>query len=61
MRGTDNQLWRKGYNGVSWGQWQPYGGQWTSDLGAVCDGAGRVVVTGRGTDNQLWEISIAAT
>jgi hypothetical protein len=58
--GTDGQLWRKGYNGTSWGNWQPLGGQWNADPGATCDSAtGFIDVFGRGTDNALWEISVA--
>jgi hypothetical protein len=57
--GTDGQLWRKGFNGSAWGQWQPLGGQWTSDPGVVCDkGSGTIWAFARGTDQAAWEIQV---
>jgi hypothetical protein len=57
--GTDNQLWRKGFNGSSWGQWQPLGGQWTSSPGAVCDqGTHNIWAVARGTDQGAWVVNV---
>jgi fibronectin type 3 domain-containing protein len=54
VRGTDNGLWYKTWNGSSWGNWTPLGGVLTSDPSVVSWGANRIDVFVRGTDNQLW-------
>jgi hypothetical protein len=60
--GTDGQLWRKGFNGSSWGQWEPLGGMWTGGVGAACNPAnGAVDVYLHGSDNALWTVSVPAS
>ena len=55
VRGTDNQLWHKSWNGTAWGNWEPLGGVLTADPGAVAAGAASIDVFVRGSDKQLWE------
>jgi hypothetical protein len=57
VRGTDNQLWHKSWNGTGWGSWEPLGGVLTSDPGVVALGPSNISVFVRGSDNQLWELS----
>jgi len=59
--GGDSALYRLGFNG-GWGIWQRLGGQWTSDPGAVCPtGTTAVNIFERGTDNALWQSSLAGS
>jgi hypothetical protein len=53
VRGTDNQLWRKWYQG-QWSSWEGLGGSLTSSPGAASWAAGRIDVFVAGTDRQLW-------
>jgi putative pyrroloquinoline-quinone binding quinoprotein len=54
VRGTDNQLWYRTWNGTTWGPWTPLGGILTSDPSAVSGGANSIDVFVRGTDNGIW-------
>jgi hypothetical protein len=54
VKGTDNQLWHKWWDGTRWNGWEPLGGQLTSDPTAVSWGLNRIDVFAKGTDNQLW-------
>jgi hypothetical protein len=59
VRGTDNALWHKWWDGTSWGQpkterWESLGGVLTSGPGASSWAANRLDVFVRGTDNALW-------
>ena len=53
VRGTDNQLWHKWYQG-GWSHWEPLGGALASGPAAVAWSAGRLDVFVRGSDNQVW-------
>ncbi len=53
VRGTDNALWHKWYDG-SWSGWESLGGSLTSDPAVASWGAGRLDCFVRGTDNALW-------
>lgn len=52
LRGTDNALYHKWYDGA-WSGWEHQGGVLTSDPTAVSWGPGRIDVFARGTDNAL--------
>jgi hypothetical protein len=54
VRGTDDQLYQKTWNGSTWSAFIPLGGVLTSDPTAVSWADGRIDVFVRGTDNQLW-------
>jgi len=54
VRGADNGLWQKTWNGTSWSGWVALGGVLTSNPAAVSWGPGRIDVFARGTDNALW-------
>jgi hypothetical protein len=54
VRGTDDQLYQKTWNGSTWSNFIPLGGVLTSDPAAVSWADGRIDVFVRGTDNQLW-------
>lgn len=59
--GTDGQLWQRSSitGGATWGTWNQWGGQWTSNLTAFChSGTTNVDVFGRGTDNALWRFKV---
>jgi uncharacterized protein YkwD len=53
VRGTDNQLWHRAFDGTTWGSWQPLGGVLSAEPAAVSWG-GRTDVFIRGSDLQLW-------
>ena len=53
VRGTDNQLWHKWFDG-GWHNWEALGGVLTDDPGAASWSPGRYDVFVRGTDNALW-------
>jgi hypothetical protein len=55
VRGTDNQLWHRSWNGATWASWEPLGGVLTADPGAVAVGTSTINVFVRGSDNQLWD------
>jgi len=53
VRGTDNAMWHKWFDGA-WRGWESLGGGLTSEPAAVSWGPGRIDGFARGTDNQLW-------
>src|SRR5581483_7891113 len=53
VRGTDNALWHKWYDG-SWHDWESLGGVLTSDPSVASWGSGRLDVFVRGLDSVLW-------
>jgi hypothetical protein len=53
VRGTDNALWYRQYDGATWGSWTSLGGIINSDPDAVSYNGKRYVFA-RGTDNALW-------
>ena len=55
VKGTDNALWHKWWDGASWSSgWENLGGVLTSSPGAVSWGNNRIDVFVKGTDNALW-------
>ena len=60
IRGNDDQLWHRSFNGTSWTGWEPLGGLISADPSAVSSGA-RIDVFARGMDNQLWHRSFDGT
>ena len=54
VRGTDNGLYQKTWNGTAWSAWSSLGGVLTSGPGAVSWSANRIDIFVRGTDNQLY-------
>jgi hypothetical protein len=61
LRGTDNGLWYRTWNGSSWGSWVSLGGILTADPSAVSSGPNRVDIFVRGTNNSLWHRSSDGT
>lgn len=61
VRGIDDQLWQRTWNGSVWSSWIPLGGVLTADPTAVSWGPGRIDVFVRGTDNGLWHRSFTAS
>lgn len=57
VRGNDNALWQKSWNGSTWGAWTSLGGILTAGPGAVSAGASQIDVFVRGNDNALWHRS----
>ena len=54
VRGTDNRMWHKWWNGAGWFGWENLGGGLTSAPAAVSWGANRIDTFVRGTDNRMW-------
>jgi hypothetical protein len=54
VRGTDNAMWHKWWNGSSWSGWENLGGVLTSAPAAVSWGPNRIDCFVRGTDNAMW-------
>lgn len=54
IRGQDNALWQRTWNGTSWGSWQSLGGVITAAPAAVSWGPNRIDVFVRGKDNALY-------
>ena len=54
VRGSDNQLWHRSFDGSSWSPWEGLGGVLTADPSAVASGSGRIDVLVRGSDLALW-------
>ena len=54
VRGQDDALWQRTWNGSSWGSWQSLGGVITSAPAAVSWGPNRIDVFVRGKDNALY-------
>jgi hypothetical protein len=57
VRGTDQALWHRFWNGSAWSAWESLGGILTSDPSAVSSGSGAIDVFVRGTDNAIWHRS----
>jgi hypothetical protein len=57
VRGTDNALWHRWWDGRGWGGWESLGGVLTSDPAVVARAAGRLDVFVRGTDGAIWQRS----
>jgi Fibronectin type III domain/Repeat of unknown function (DUF346) len=57
VRGSDNALYHRSWNGSSWGNWESLGGIVTSDPAAVSSSPNRIDVFVRGTDLGLWHMS----
>ncbi|MEL7598087.1 MAG: sialidase, partial [Clostridiaceae bacterium] len=56
VRGTDNALYHKWWNGSRWSDWERLGGTLTSAPAAVSWGNNRIDVFARGTNNAMWHI-----
>jgi len=54
VRGTDDALYTKHWNGTSWGPWTLLGGTLTGDPGAVAQAITRLDAFVRGTDNHMY-------
>jgi hypothetical protein len=61
VRGADNALWHRHWDGTSWGAWESLGGTLTSDPTAVSAGASRTDVFVIGTDKAMWHRSFNGT
>lgn len=57
IRGLDNQLWHRWFDGTNWSGWEALGGILTADPSAVSMSPNSIDVFGRGQDNQLWHRS----
>jgi chitodextrinase len=57
MRGSDNALYQRTWNGTSWSAWTSLGGVLTSSPSAISWGPNRIDVFVRGADNGLWHRS----
>ncbi len=58
MRGADNVLRYRRWDGMGWSLWTSLGGFLTSAPSAVSWGVGRTDVFARGGDNALWHIAL---
>src|SRR5205807_1338638 len=54
VRGTDNGLWHRTWDGTTWGGWESMGGVLTSDPSAVSTGPNSIDIFVRGTDYGIW-------
>ena len=63
VRGADNHMWHKWWDGASWSGWEDLGGVITDAPAAVSWGPNRIDCFARGTDNHMWHKwwSIAST
>ena len=61
VRGSDNALWHRSWNGTSWSAWESLGGVLSDDPAAVSGAANRIDVVVRGTTNVLWRRSFNGT
>ena len=57
VKGTDNALWHRWWDGSTWGGWESLGAVLTSTPSAASWGPYRLDVFARGTDNALWHKS----
>ncbi len=57
VRGGDNALWYRRWDGTGWSGWASLGGFLTSAPSAISWGVGRTDVFVRGGDNALWHIA----
>lgn len=56
LRGTDNALWFRYWDGYTWSSWASLGGVLTSAPAATCRTSNRIDVFVRGADNALWHL-----
>jgi hypothetical protein len=61
IRGGDDAVWMKSFNGSSWTGWQLIGGTATSDPAAISWGGGRIDVFVRGTSNSIYQRTFNGT
>jgi len=61
VRGSDNALWHRSWDGTTWTAWDSLGGTLTSNPAAVSWGTNRIDVFVRGTDSALWHRSFDGT
>ena len=54
VRGTDNHMWHRWWDGSRWSGWEDLGGILTADPAAVSWGPNRIDTFVRGTDNHMW-------
>ena len=54
VRGLDNAMWHKWWNGSSWSDWENLGGALSSDPDCVSWSVNRIDCFVRGLDNALW-------
>lgn len=59
VRGTDNSLWFRYWDGYTWSAWASLGGVLTSAPAATCRTSNRIDVFARGADNALWHLWFA--
>lgn len=57
VRGRDNALWQKTWDGTGWAAWHNLGGHITSDPGAVSWGTNRIDIFARDADGQITQIT----
>ena len=59
LTGLDGAIWRKSFDGSTFGAWTRVGGLWTSGPGAVCKaGTTTTDVFERGPEGGLWQVEI---
>jgi len=61
VRGADNALWHRHFDGTNWGAWESLGGIITSDPSAVSNAAGHIDVFARGGDSGIWHRAFNGT
>ncbi len=54
VRGTDNHMWHKWWDGSSWSGWEDLGGSITAAPAVASWAANRLDCFVRGTDNHMW-------
>ena len=54
IRGTDDALWHRWWDGALWSAWESLGGILTADPAAASQGVNSLDVFVRGTDNAIW-------
>jgi murein DD-endopeptidase MepM/ murein hydrolase activator NlpD len=57
VRGTDNALWHRWWDGHAWNGWESLGGALNADPAVVSRAAGRLDVFVPGTDGAVWQKS----
>jgi spore germination protein YaaH len=57
VRGSDNALWHRSWDGTTWANWESLGGTLTANPAAVSWGPNRIDVFVRGTDSAIWHRS----
>jgi hypothetical protein len=54
VRGADNALWHRSWNGTTWGSWDSLGGIITSDPSTLSEGPNQIDVFVTGADRAIW-------